>query len=1138
MLRLHRSAGRELSPVSICRACRHQLGSNTQYLSRHLSTASQDDSQSNSQSNPKSNPKSSPNDTPKSDSTHKPKEKKQPQAASTKSKAKPEEKPPKSEAKKIKPKERLLRETLELVNNLQTSVAQEHVPPPTAQDQPIQHAPSTHNIDNDKFALLQSALGVLDKIMNIAGAPGEPHQPHMASLPHTTTQPHTAPQPRVTSKAPKNGGLLSLSDKCQRSLPGFSPAIFHKPASESKSGEPKPASSEQPVYPQAVPKGRTRSVGGGVVFQSFDPVGAGPQPVDQPQPPVPRLAYGLDRVLFNPGVYFFRDPRSRVYNFDPYLGHIMPTTDFDFGALKEYVTSSKDTTLIDITVRHGKKYTGSTSSMTNTLSHFHFLLSRWRPLNFGLLSQLFTPESRKFTGITQAPAATFLHWKDGVYAIDADKEFDTDTILSKLGKCVEKQLTLPKEEFEKYRKTKSDQLTEEQRESPESFHYTTAGDFMLRSQLDAYDPRLPGTGMFDLKTRAVVSVRMDASSPEKGTGYEIQSRFGQWESFEREYYDMIRSAFLKYSLQVRMGRMDGIFVAYHNTKRIFGFQYVPLTEMDHAIHGTPNTTLGQLEYQASLNLLNKALNIITKKFPNQTLRLHFETRGGENSPFMYIFARPATPSQVDAVQKRQRVQLERLEQRFKAGASHPTPECYKTDDSVQDVIARDSAPTEEVNKDVLSGEGTEEHSSCLTAQSKVEEVEGASVSLWQDMMDKVEKELENEEQGVATVRETLESVLQQSGLLDSSTPDEIECHLDTLEDALRGGDGPSPLIPDSQCVPTNTEGTRNHAVDATEAADDAGEACSSEGRDQSPTAGTPASVDALNEKQSDMLSFKALVIEMVARARSMPCEAEELAEQDLPAHDAQGLEKFEAVLLELVAKTRGSGDHTEHTIEEEASEESDPREVEDILANEVETKVETRTDGVLEISEEGVIRDHEDIPADEVKTKAKTSEESGKPTAKQASSKEVYGIVLTINNKVNNRYVDRPERLDKKDSWVIEYSFKELAPERVATIYPAVLRRRRKLLEGTNKGLDWQYMWDGRLKTLSDKGRVRREKIDREDQQYPVHVLGSDSPYDYQSVFGESGVPSADGEYRPWKNDEGKPWTESRARQKWAKHIK
>lgn len=43
---------------------------------------------------------------------------------------------------------------------------------------------------------------------------------------------------------------------------------------------------------------------------------------------------------------------------------------------------------------------------------------------------------------------------------------------------------------------------------------------------------------------------------------------------------MTRSAFIKYNMQVRIGRMAGIFVAYHNTKEMFGFEYISQQEMD------------------------------------------------------------------------------------------------------------------------------------------------------------------------------------------------------------------------------------------------------------------------------------------------------------------------------------------------------------------------------------------------------------------------------------------------------------------------------------------------------------------------------------------------------------------------------
>jgi hypothetical protein len=155
--------------------------------------------------------------------------------------------------------------------------------------------------------------------------------------------------------------------------------------------------------------------------------------------------------------------------------------------------------------------------------------------------------------------------------------------------------------------------------------------------------------MFDLKTRAVVSIRMDASNHESGMGYEIKNRFGLYESYEREYFDMMRAAFLKYSLQVRVGRMDGIFVAYHNIQRIFGFQYISLSEMDQSMHGQTDTALGDKEFELSLGLWEKILDKATAKFPKQSLRFHFETREAVK-PFMYIFAQPVTNEQIHAIQ--------------------------------------------------------------------------------------------------------------------------------------------------------------------------------------------------------------------------------------------------------------------------------------------------------------------------------------------------------------------------------------------------------------------------------------------------------------------------------------------------------
>jgi hypothetical protein len=386
-------------------------------------------------------------------------------------------------------------------------------------------------------------------------------------------------------------------------------------------------------------------------------------PLNIEQPSVPGLSHGLDKVLFNPGVMSLQDQHSRVYNFDPYLQHIMPVEEFDFNALQQYKTSSQDSALSELAKRFEKKYVGSTSSMTSTLSHFHYLLSGWRDLNLGMLSRQFPDKLVTFTQINRAPTAIFLRWKNGTYAIDADKEHDSGNILMMLGKSMEKLLTLSKSDYERYRKSDSRQISEEERNLPEAYEYTAMGDFLMRSQLDAYDPRLPGTGMFDIKTRAVSSIRMSTSDYKPMLGYEILSHQGKWESYEREYYEMMRSTMLKYMLQARMGRMDGIFLAYHNVQRIFGFQYMPIAELDRAIHGQIDRCLGDQEFKFSIDLLNKVLNEATARFPEKSLRLHFETRAAPVTA-MYIFAEPMEEEQIDKIQSTSKEKIADFERKM------------------------------------------------------------------------------------------------------------------------------------------------------------------------------------------------------------------------------------------------------------------------------------------------------------------------------------------------------------------------------------------------------------------------------------------------------------------------------------------
>lgn len=417
------------------------------------------------------------------------------------------------------------------------------------------------------------------------------------------------------------------------------------------------------------------------------------------QPPVPRLAHNLDRVLFNHGVYNLRDRYSGVYNFDPYLENVMPATEFNFDAIAEYKTSSEDGFLSQMAAKHELKYVGSTSSMTSMLTHFHYLISHWRELDLSMLSRGFTISEtrnwRNFTEIYRAPQAIFLRYKNGTYAIDADKEFSTPNVLMALGQSLEKLLTLPTDVFERFRKSDPRGVPKEERDAPQSYHYSKQGKILMRSQLDAHDPRLPGSGVFDLKTRAVLPIRMSAREYEDMTGYQILSENGLYESYEREFYDMFRSTFLKYSLQVRMGRMEGIFIAYHNIEEIFGFQFMNVSDMDKVLHGQEDPCLGDQEFRASLHIVHDILDQATAEFPEKSIRLHFDTRAGV-VPMMYIFAEPMEEEEIDRIQNSTKDAVRAFERELRG---KPEAEDNSTSSSASDAQSTSVPSADEESKD-------------------------------------------------------------------------------------------------------------------------------------------------------------------------------------------------------------------------------------------------------------------------------------------------------------------------------------------------------------------------------------------------------------------------------------------------------
>ena len=64
--------------------------------------------------------------------------------------------------------------------------------------------------------------------------------------------------------------------------------------------------------------------------------------------------------------------------------------------------------------------------------------------------------------------------------------------------------------------------------------------------------------------------------------------------------------------------MDGVFVAYHNTARLFGFQYIPLAEMEARLYG--DSRAGDRVFEKCLRLLEILYGEIVSQFPEQVCR--------------------------------------------------------------------------------------------------------------------------------------------------------------------------------------------------------------------------------------------------------------------------------------------------------------------------------------------------------------------------------------------------------------------------------------------------------------------------------------------------------------------------------------
>jgi hypothetical protein len=211
-------------------------------------------------------------------------------------------------------------------------------------------------------------------------------------------------------------------------------------------------------------------------------------------------------------VHYLRDPRTGHFNFDQHLHKLTDPQDFDFDALPPFVPASRDHRLHQLAAAGGCAFVSSTSAISASLSTLYQFVNRSRLLDLEHLSQAFSEEPRNFTLVSRQPVGVLIKRSpedDGVWSIVGEKPTDeAPTVLSQLGHCMERLLTHDPASYARLLRKNSGPLREEKGASENNYTYTQMGKFLLRSQIDCYDGRLPRP-TFDLKTRASLPVRMD-----------------------------------------------------------------------------------------------------------------------------------------------------------------------------------------------------------------------------------------------------------------------------------------------------------------------------------------------------------------------------------------------------------------------------------------------------------------------------------------------------------------------------------------------------------------------------------------------------------------------------------------------------
>lgn len=219
-------------------------------------------------------------------------------------------------------------------------------------------------------------------------------------------------------------------------------------------------------------------------------------------------------------------------------------------------------------------------------------------------------------------------------------------------------------------------------------------------------------------------------------------------------------------------------------------------------------------------------------------------------------------------------------------------------------------------------------------------------------------------------------------------------------------------------------------------------------------------------------------------------DAEEAQVQDHPDRNNVIAEDDAAELVKYESSRTKTGDDTPTSAAEvgEAKEADDYDDPEAAISETPAHVITESASGELRVESQAT---DFDTQADAPFLDTITSEVPEPPTA----AEEVLAMTLTIRNKVNDRYVVRPENLTAGDAWTVEYALAEVEdPAKAWSLYQASQARRKKQMDKNDDDDEVTVQWYIKnLRELSKKGKEWRRMQDEIDKGRGKVVLGRES---------------------------------------------